>query len=237
MPHVFIRIFQRFFARRLLLAGAPCLALLGCVPHAATHSVTDHAQQRLPSAQLADYLSTECADIWALRGQTTESNPLYWLRAIDCAARLSPGQSRAKARTFDDESWQGAFKRGVLLAEAKITPPERRAFVSRMDALSSQIPAQVRPLYQVWRDVQALQLALAEERQRYGRLQQTSDEELDALRQQQQQLRQQLELTARKLENLTDIERQLSSRKPAGSYAPETPHVADQPALPAEGAQ
>jgi hypothetical protein len=37
------------------------------------------------------------------------------------------------------------------------------------------------------------------------------------LRQQQQFLREQLDTTTRKLENLTDIERQLSSRKPAGN--------------------
>lgn len=34
-------------------------------------------------------------------------------------------------------------------------------------------------------------------------------------------LREQLELTTRKLENLTDIERQLSSRKPGGNFGSE----------------
>jgi hypothetical protein len=45
--------------------------------------------------------------------------------------------------------------------------------------------------------------------------------ELDTLRQQ-QQFAQQLDTTTRKLENLTDIERQLSSRKPAGNYLPDS---------------
>lgn len=87
-----------------------------------------------------------------------------------------------------------------MLADAKITPYERRQLVARIDALSTEIPAQVRPLYQLWRDGQALQLQLAEERQRYSKLQQSSDSELDTLRQQHHVLQQQLELTTRKLE-------------------------------------
>lgn len=75
------------------------------------------------------------------------------------------------------------------------------------------LPAQVRPVYQLWRDGQTLQLQLSEERSRYSKLQQSTDSELDTLRQQQQHLRTQLDTTTRKLENLTDIERQLSSRK------------------------
>lgn len=70
----------------------------------------------------------------------------------------------------------------------------------------------MRPVYQLWRDGQTLQLQLSEERFRYSKLQQSSDSELDALRQQQESLREQLETTTRKLENLTDIERQLSTR-------------------------
>ncbi|MSI36050.1 two-component system QseEF-associated lipoprotein QseG, partial [Escherichia coli] len=85
-------------------------------------------------------------------------------------------------------------------------------------------------LYQLWRDGQALQLQLAEERQRYSKLQQSSDSELDTLRQQHHVLQQQLELTTRKLENLTDIERQLSTRKPAGNFSPDTPHEGEKPA-------
>ncbi|MFP3335633.1 hypothetical protein SB761_33565, partial [Pseudomonas sp. SIMBA_064] len=82
---------------------------------------------------------------------------------------------------------------GILLADAKITPYERRQLVARIEALSTEIPAQVRPLYQLWRDGQALQLQLAEERQRYSKLQQSSDSELDTLRQQHHVLQQQLE--------------------------------------------
>lgn len=86
---------------------------------------------------------------------------------------------------------------------------------------------QVRPLYQLWRDGQNRQLQLVDERARYAKLQQSSDSELEALRLQEQQLRGQLELTTRKLENLTDIERQLSSRKPAGNFNADGSHSSD----------
>lgn len=174
--------------------GISCLALTACVPHASQQLPDSAAQDTLPHYQLADYLPTACADIWSLRGQAVETNPLYWLRTIDCANRLMPVQSRAEARALTDDNWQNAFRRGILLADAKITPPERRAIVTRLEALSAQIPAQVRPVYQIWHDGQALQLALSAERQRYSKLQQTSDSELDALRQQQQALQTQLNL-------------------------------------------
>lgn len=232
MPHVFFHIFQRILSRRVILAGIPCLALLGCVPQAVKHDAGETAQDNLPTTQLADYLSVDCTDIWALHGPATDTNPLYWLRAIDCADRLMPVQSRNEARILNDDSWQNAFKRGVLLANAKITPLERRDTISRLDGVSTLIPSQVRPLYQIWRDGQALQLQLAEERQRYSKLQQTSDSELDTLRQQQQHMQAQLDLTTRKLENLTDIERRLSSRKPAGSYNPDAGHSEEKAAAP-----
>lgn len=223
-------IFQRLLPRRLWLAGLPCLALLGCVQSHNKPAIDTPAEEKIPVYQLADYLSTECSDIWALQGKSTETNPLYWLRAMDCADRLMPAQSRQQARQYDDGNWQNTFKQGILLADAKITPYERRQLVARIDALSTEIPAQVRPLYQLWRDGQALQLQLAEERQRYSKLQQSSDSELDTLRQQHHVLQQQLELTTRKLENLTDIERQLSTRKPAGNFSPDTPHESEKPA-------
>lgn len=225
-------IFQRLLPRRLWLAGLPCLALLGCVQNHNKPAIDTPAEEKIPVYQLADYLSTECSDIWALQGKSTETNPLYWLRAMDCADRLMPAQSRQQARQYDDGSWQNTFKQGILLADAKITPYERRQLVARIEALSTEIPAQVRPLYQLWRDGQALQLQLAEERQRYSKLQQSSDSELDTLRQQHHVLQQQLELTTRKLENLTDIERQLSTRKPAGNFSPDTPHESEKPRHP-----
>ncbi|MDY1035906.1 two-component system QseEF-associated lipoprotein QseG [Lelliottia sp. CFBP8978] len=218
MSHVFSRAIIAAFSSKVLRSGLSCLLLAGCVSHTPKSAISDKQDNKLPEHQLADFLSTDCNDIWLLGGHEVESNPLFWLRGMDCAERLAPAAARAQAHLWADDTWQDTFKRGILLATAKINPVERRANTTRMDALSSQIPAQIRPLYQLWRDGQVLQLQLAEERFRYSKLQQSADGELDSLRQQQQYLRSQLDTTTRKLENLTDIERQLSTRKPASNY-------------------
>ncbi len=214
---------SHFFALRRplrgwLLSGLCCLTLAGCSAAMSPRAADGNAPPELPEHQVADFLSVDCANIWSLENDASDKNPLYWLRGIDCADRLAPVQARAEAKLHTDDNWQDAFKRGILLADAKITPDERREMVARIDSFSPQIAAQVRPLYRLWRDGQARQLQLFEERSRYGKLQQSSDAELETLRQQEQQLRSQLDLTTRKLENLTDIERQLSSRKPGGNF-------------------
>ncbi|MCI1897740.1 MAG: two-component system QseEF-associated lipoprotein QseG [Enterobacter sp.] len=221
MPHVLFRAINAAFSSKILRLGLPCLLLAGCVSHTPKSAISDKQDDKLPEHQLADFLSTECDNIWLLAGHDVEANPLFWLRSMDCADRLAPAAARAQAHQWADDTWQDTFKRGILLANAKINPVERRANTTRLDALSPQIPAQVRPLYQLWRNGQVLQLQLAEERSRYSKLQQSADGELDTLRQQQQYLRSQLDTTTRKLENLTDIERQLSTRKPASNYLPD----------------
>ncbi|HAP81720.1 MAG TPA: two-component system QseEF-associated lipoprotein QseG, partial [Enterobacteriaceae bacterium] len=186
-------------------------------------------QHKYPEHQLADFLSTDCQDIWELTGRESDTNPLYWLRGMDCAERLAPAEARAQAGALQDDTWQANFKRGILLANAKISPVERRRYVSRLDELAGEIPGQIRPLFQVWRDNQAAQLQLSEERSRYAKLQQTSDGELDTLREQELRLRSQLALVTQKLENLTDIERRLSSRKTSGGELPDATHPAASP--------
>ncbi|ALB63712.1 putative alpha helix protein [Cronobacter condimenti 1330] len=228
-----------FFTLRTLARSAllPCL-LAGCVQSPVSSNIKQKHDPKLPEQQLADFLFTDCSGIWQLTGQSVESNPLFWLRGMDCAERLAPAEARAQARNFPDDTWQHAFRRGILLANARIAPAERRSFLTTLSAASGDIPAHVRPLYEAWRDGQSAQLALSEERSRYSKLQQSTDSELDALREQQHHLRSQLELTTRKLENLTDIERQLSSRKNAGGYIQDNSHSPDnadkEPAAPAE---
>ncbi len=217
------------FRRRIGVMFLPLL-LASCVQHTVSSPLKQPHQPQEPEQKLADYLSTDCMEIWRIKGQEAVSNPLFWLRGMDCAERLPPAEARAEARQWPAETWQDTFKRGILLANAKITPTERRRYMTRLDAMTGEVPAQVRPLFQVWRDGQASLLDLSDERTRYSKLQQSADGELDTLREQQQRLRSQLELTTRKLENLTDIERQLSSRKPASSYLPDNTRAADKAA-------
>lgn len=197
------------------------LLLASCVQNTAQKDVKHPQLAEEPEQQLADYLSTNCDDIWQNQNYDSTANPLYWLRAMDCSERLAPAEARAEAHRWPSDNWRDTFKRGILLANAKITPTERRRYMTKLDAMAGDVPAHVRSLFQVWRDGQASLLALSDERTRYSKLQQSSDNELDTLREQQQRLRSQLSLTTRKLENLTDIERQLSNRKPATTELPE----------------
>ncbi|MCZ4060448.1 two-component system QseEF-associated lipoprotein QseG [Pantoea sp. LMR881] len=209
----------------LLLSLLTSLLLSGCQPSPSSPSRLSSQAVAEPEVKLADYLAIDCSDVWQTEADAAMRNPLYWLRAIDCAERLSPAQARAEAHRWPVKNWSGAFKQGVLMANGNITPMERRNFVTRLDDYSSDFPASVRPLIQLWRSNQAAQLDLSETRSRYTHLQQSSDVQLDQLRQQQITLRQQLSDTQHKLERLTDIERQLSTRK--------APDVSDSTHVPA----
>lgn len=192
-----------------ILSG--CVSLPESPPSAVTQPLT------YPDTQLADYLSSPCANIWQQDAADTLANPLYWLRGMECAQRLSPAEARAVAQQWPALIWQDTFKRGILLSPAKITPIERRRYMAQLDMLANDIPLPVRALFMVWRDGQRSLLSLAEERSRYTKLQQSTDHERDELRQHQQVLRSELELTSRKLEKFSDIERQLSRRKPGSN--------------------
>ena len=199
------------FGRRLLLLSA----LLVAACQQPTHSVLPRqvATPPEPKINIVDYLAVDCTHVWHIDDGSNIKNPLYWMRAIDCAARLSPVQARAEAHGWPATNWQNSFKQGILLDNGNVTPVERRQYVDQLDSFSMDYPSSVRPLLQLWRNNQAAQLDLSESRTRYHHLQQTSDSQLDALRQKQLSLSRELTETRRKLETLTDIERQLSSRK------------------------
>lgn len=188
------------------------LALTGCAS-SSLQPTRIHREPPVPVQKLADYQAISCSGIWNRHGQSQENNPLYWLRAIDCAEGLSPVKARAEAARYPDNTWQDAFRRSILLGKARITPVERAQQIDALDAAFNSVPRGQRPLYQLWRDAQANEYALSQERSHYAALQQSSDKQLDTLRHEQQLVQQQLEQTERKLKYLTDIERQLSSRK------------------------
>ncbi len=109
-----------------LLSGIACLTLAGCSAGFSPHTAEGTAAPGQAQHQVADFVAVDCADIWAHSSDASDKNPLYWLRGIDCADRLAPAQARAEAKRHTDDSWQDAFRRGILLADAKITPEERR---------------------------------------------------------------------------------------------------------------
>ncbi|MGE9552310.1 two-component system QseEF-associated lipoprotein QseG [Erwinia amylovora] len=199
---------------KLTAAALFTILLVGCSAKSPGPAATGRNSVLLvPELKMVDFQLVPCDHIWLADDEKTTANSLYWLRAMDCAVRLSPADARAEARRWPDDNWQSAFKQGVLMANGNVTPVERREYLQRLDTFSQSYPASVRVLMQLWRDDQMGQLQLSEERTRYHHLQQSSDAELDALRQQQLSLSKELTVTRRKLETLTDIERQLSSRR------------------------
>ena len=90
MSHVFSRAVRAVFSRSTLRLSLPCVFLAGCVSHVPQSAISDKQEDKWPDNQLADFLSTRCDDIWNLSGHDVESNPLFWLRGIDCAQRLAP---------------------------------------------------------------------------------------------------------------------------------------------------
>jgi len=69
------------------------LLLASCVQNTAPKDVKHVLPAEEPEQQLADYLSTDCEEIWQNQSHDSMSNPLYWLRAMDCAERLAPVQA------------------------------------------------------------------------------------------------------------------------------------------------
>lgn len=207
------------FWRALLLAP---LLLTGCTDNPASSRFSQAVQMVIPETKIVDYRTLPCDVLWDLEDKETLENSLYWLRAMDCAERLGSTQARALAKALPVTTWSTAFKQGILISSAEPSIAERRQVVERLNSFSQTIPGAVRPLIQLWREQQVLRISLAEERTRYQRLQDESDTQIDRLRESQVRLQYNLLDTTRKLENLTDIERQLSSRKQLQNEIPET---------------
>ncbi len=189
------------------------LLLAGCVDRAVSGGLNPQQQEALPDTKVIDYRTAACDTLWQLDDKDALANSLYWLRAMDCADRIGSTQARALAKTVPGDSWSGVFKQSILLGSAQPTSGERRQMIDRINSYRMEFPGSLRPLTQLWRQQQMLQITLFDEKARYQHLQESSDSQIDSLRQSQARLQSQLQDTSRKLENLTDIERQLSSRK------------------------
>jgi hypothetical protein len=221
---------------------APFL-LIGCVDRAISSSPAQQQQEAIPDTKVVDYRIASCDTLWQLDEKEALENSLFWLRAMDCADRIGSTQARALAKTLPGNNWQNVFKQSILLGSAEPSSNERRQIIDRLNSYRLEFPNSLRPLLQLWRQQQVLQVSLFDERARYQHLQESSDSQIDSLRQSQSHLQSQLQDTSRKLENLTDIERQLSSRKqlqgeiPESSVAQPKADAAGKPVAPAKEAE
>ncbi|MGM3162839.1 two-component system QseEF-associated lipoprotein QseG [Dickeya undicola] len=211
--------------KRLTLAWLflPVVILAGCVQDNDNAPVERRGSEIVspPKEQVADYRILSCGRLWQLHNTDAMNNALYWLRVMDCAARMTPVQARQQTLLVGENDWSGLFRQAILLDNAETTEQERRQIIEQLNRHRLNVPLTLLPLFQVWLDKQNLILTLADERQRFQRAQENSDKQLEVMHEQQNQLQSQLETTTRKLENLTDIERQLSSRKPVQGDLPD----------------
>ncbi|HGJ5877179.1 MAG TPA: two-component system QseEF-associated lipoprotein QseG [Arsenophonus sp.] len=163
--------------------------------------------------RIMDYRYVSCEKIWNIDSANAADNPLYWLRMIDCANRLNKEQALIMAKTIQLINWENVFRHSILLGVAETTTVARRKMIDDLNTYSLQFPSPVRPLLELWRENQIQVINNEEVNAKYLRLQQESDNKLDRLVEQNAHLTYELNIVSRKLENLTDIERQLSSRK------------------------
>ncbi|MBI6547505.1 two-component system QseEF-associated lipoprotein QseG [Xenorhabdus lircayensis] len=215
--------------RAMLLLFIPYL-LTGCAQTSGSDNLATIAQSILPEQRVTDYRFKDCDLIWDITKPTAMENGLYWLRFIDCTDRLSSTEARETEKRFTPTDWHQMFKQSILINRATSSLIERRKIVENLNRYSAQFPVALRPLLQLWREQQYLKITLAEERAKFQRFQFDSDNKIDRLKETRVRLEYELRSISRKLENLTDIERQLSSRKQDQSSVvtpSETGHVND----------
>ncbi|WP_434524240.1 two-component system QseEF-associated lipoprotein QseG [Photorhabdus asymbiotica] len=187
------------------------LLLAGCVKSPVNNNLTTAVV--IPEQQVTDYRIAGCDLIWDLETPQSIENALYWLKMIDCSNSLTLAKARNIAKHITPVTWDSAFKQSILLNSARPTLAERRKMVENLNKYRLKFPTSLRSLLQLWREQQVQQIAVTEERARFQKLQVDTDNKIDRLRESRARLEFELQETSRKLENLTDIERQLSSRK------------------------
>lgn len=189
------------------------LILSGCVAKNGQSPLETLAQVVVPEVKVTDYRYASCDTIWENDQPAARENALFWLRMMDCADRTETSQARENASKIEVTNWSDAFQQNILLNSADPTIAERRKMLDSINTYSLSFPTAVRPLLQLWREQQVQIINLSDAGARYKRLQQEMDTKLDRLKEDNAKLAFELNTTSRKLENLTDIERQLSSRK------------------------
>lgn len=208
--------------RVLILASVLALPIFlsGCSIQALNSSLYGTIKNESPDRKVNDYSRVSCESaIWQNQDDETNENPLYWLRLMSCVQTLTPPLARIQSYGYEVVKWDRAFKRAILLARNEPTSNERRKSLDQLKSFQVIYPDSVYVLVQLWSDEQTLELSLFDERIRSQRLKENANAQLESLEEQHQELNNQLNETTRKLENLTNIERQLSSRKTIQSEA------------------
>jgi hypothetical protein len=205
----------------MAVIAAPAL-LAGCAFHSSGENYYRPVADLIPSTKVVDFRLAPCETLWALDDSEAINNSLFWLRAMDCADRMNDAQAHFQADQIKADSWDSVFKQSILRAGADPDQQQRGALLARVNQYRVEMPASIRSLVQLWRERQTLQVTLGDEKARNARQAAVSESKIEQLTEQQVALQASLADTQRKLKNLTDIERQLSSRKQMQSDLPDS---------------
>ncbi|NBN72703.1 two-component system QseEF-associated lipoprotein QseG [Proteus sp. G2618] len=210
-------------ARKIALNWKQCflfimfpLVLSGCTPKSLTEAQDPEPEIPVVKQKTIDYRWAECKTLSSFYDEGI-NNALYWLRAIECTNRIMTTEAQRQANSVVVTGWDDAFYKSILLERAGMTIADRRTQLVLLESYKLQFPSSVRVLLSTWIENQTLILSLAEEKNRYRRLTTETDNKIDALRKENNALQHELSITLKKLESLTQIERQLSNRKQSGS--------------------
>ncbi|WAT09185.1 two-component system QseEF-associated lipoprotein QseG [Rouxiella badensis] len=216
--------FLSFFSRLGLIFTSALLTpmlLSGCARHQ-SDGLYQPIEDVIPDSKVVDFRIAPCETLWALDDSATLTNSLYWLRAMDCSERMSTAQANYQAAQIPSSGWANIFKQSILAAGNDPDVAQRRTLLNNVNDYRAEMPSAVRPLLQLWRERQSLQIAFEDEKARNARQQTSNEAKIEEMSNQQKLLEASLGDTRRKLENLTDIERQLSSRKQLQGELPDS---------------
>lgn len=192
------------------------LVLSGCTPKSLTEAQEPEPEIPVVKQKTIDYRWAECKTLSSFYDEGI-NNALYWLRSIECTNRIMTTEAQRQANSVVVTGWDDAFYKSILLERAGMTIADRRTQLVLLESYKLQFPSSMRVLLSTWIENQTLILSLAEEKNRYRRLTTETDNRIDALRKENNALQHELSVTLKKLESLTQIERQLSNRKQSGS--------------------
>lgn len=192
------------------------LVLSGCTPKSLTETQELEPEIPVVKQKTIDYRWAECKTLSSFYDEGI-NNALYWLRVIECTNRIMTTEAQRQASSVVVTGWDDAFYKSILLERAGMTIADRRTQLVLLESYKLQFPSSMRVLLSTWIENQTLMLSLAEEKNRYRRLTTDTDNRIDVLRKENNTLQHELNVTLKKLESLTQIERQLSNRKQSGS--------------------
>jgi hypothetical protein len=215
-----VRVLGKNSVLMISLFSLPFL-LIGCVEQGDGRIVSHQPLLPVSQHKAPPPVSESCDALWQMDEKHTLEDLSYWLRVMECADDIGAEQASSLANMLPGSDWDSLFKQSILLSRTGFAVDEYRQMIERLDDSRLEFPSSLRPLLNVWRQQKILEITLLEERARNQVLQESSNSQIESLRQKNSQLQNQVQDVSRKLQNLTDIERQLSSRKQLQRESPE----------------